>query len=152
MFGGLNEWEISVYFGPLYVLVKTLLDALTNSAIQYSPLIAPRCHIHLRWCFLQLCNMALVSTEILQWGCERNHPTEFSKCHIKRSIVFEALKKISKAQLREIQMVESKQIQSDQYGQSRPETASVAWRRPPGEEVGRVALSQLHQKCMLSEI
>ena len=33
LFGGFNEWEISVYFGPLFVLVKTLLDALTNSAL-----------------------------------------------------------------------------------------------------------------------
>ena len=49
-------------------------------------------------------------------------------------------------------MAESKQIQSDQSGQSRPETASVAWRLPPGEEVGMVALSQLHQKCVLGEI
>ena len=28
LFDGFNEWEISVYFGPLFVLVKTLLDAL----------------------------------------------------------------------------------------------------------------------------
>ena len=28
----------------------------------------------------------LVSTEILQQGYERNHPSEFSKCNIKRSI------------------------------------------------------------------
>ena len=36
LFGGLNEWEISAYFGPLFVLVKTLLDALTNSALLQS--------------------------------------------------------------------------------------------------------------------
>ena len=33
LFGGFNQWEISVYFGPLFVLVKTPLDALTNSAL-----------------------------------------------------------------------------------------------------------------------
>ena len=33
LFGGLNESEISAYFGPLFVLVKTLLDALTNRAM-----------------------------------------------------------------------------------------------------------------------
>ena len=33
LFGGFNWWEISVYFGPLYVLVKTLLDALSHSAM-----------------------------------------------------------------------------------------------------------------------
>ena len=32
-FVGLNEWEISVYFGPLFVLFKTLFGALTNSAL-----------------------------------------------------------------------------------------------------------------------
>ena len=29
--------------------------------------------------------------------------------------------------------------------------SSVAWRLPPGEEVGMVALFQLHQKCVLGE-
>ena len=38
LFGGLYEWEISVYFGPLFVLVKTLLGALTYSAMRSSPL------------------------------------------------------------------------------------------------------------------
>ena len=33
LFGGFNEWEISVYFGPLFVLFQTLLTLLTNSAI-----------------------------------------------------------------------------------------------------------------------
>ena len=42
LFGGFNEWKISVYFGPLFVLVKTQLDALTNSALYY---------IHVRWHF-----------------------------------------------------------------------------------------------------
>ena len=32
-FWGFNEWEISVFFGPLFLLVKALLDALTNSAV-----------------------------------------------------------------------------------------------------------------------
>ena len=35
LFGGFNEWDIGVYFGPLFVLVKTLLDALTNSAMHH---------------------------------------------------------------------------------------------------------------------
>ena len=39
--------------------------------------------------------MAWVSTEILQCGRETNHYTDFSKCHIKGSIKFEALKEIS---------------------------------------------------------
>ena len=43
----------------------------------------------------QKSNMASVSTEILQCGRETNHSTDFSKCHIKGSIEFEALKEIS---------------------------------------------------------
>ena len=39
--------------------------------------------------------MASVSTEILQCGHEMNHSTGFSKCHIKGSSEFEALKEIS---------------------------------------------------------
>ena len=33
LFGGFNEWEMSVYFGPLFVLFQTLLTLLTNSAL-----------------------------------------------------------------------------------------------------------------------
>ena len=43
----------------------------------------------------QKSNMASVSTEILQCGRETNHSTDFSKCHIKGSSEFEALKEIS---------------------------------------------------------
>ena len=39
--------------------------------------------------------MASVSTEILQCGHVTNHSTDFSKCHIKGSSEFEALKEIS---------------------------------------------------------
>ena len=85
-----------------------------------------------------------MSTEILQQGYERIIQLSLASATLKG-----ALKEISKTELREIQMIENKQIQSDQSGQSRLETASVAWRLPPGEEVGMVALFQLHQKCVL---
>ena len=39
--------------------------------------------------------MASVTTEILQCGRVTNHSTDFSKCHIKGSSKFEALKEIS---------------------------------------------------------
>ena len=39
--------------------------------------------------------MASVSTEILQCGRERNHSTDFSKCHILGSSEFGAWKDIS---------------------------------------------------------
>ena len=42
LFDGFNEWEIGVYFGPLFVLVKTLLDALTNSALMDRNLLLAR--------------------------------------------------------------------------------------------------------------
>ena len=32
-----------------------------------------------------------------------------------------------------------------------PRKRSVAWRLPPGEEVGKVACFQLHQKCVLGD-
>ena len=32
-----------------------------------------------------------------------------------------------------------------------PRRRSVAWRLPPGEEVGKVACFQLHQKCVLGD-
>ena len=38
--------------------------------------------------------MVSVYTEILQCGRETNHLTDFSKCHIKGSSEFEALKEI----------------------------------------------------------
>ena len=37
----------------------------------------------------------MLSTEILQCGRETNHSTAFSKCHIKGSSEFEAMKEIS---------------------------------------------------------
>ena len=43
----------------------------------------------------QKSDMASVSTEILQCGRETNHSTDFSKCRIKGSSEFEALKEIS---------------------------------------------------------
>ena len=42
LFCGFNQWESGVYFGPLFVLFKTLLGALTNSAM-----------CHFMWNFLQ---------------------------------------------------------------------------------------------------
>ena len=33
LFFGFNEWDISVYFGPLFVLVKTISGTLANSAL-----------------------------------------------------------------------------------------------------------------------
>ena len=45
--------------------------------------------------YAQKSDMTSVSTEILQCGRETNHSTDFSKCHIRGSSGFEALKEIS---------------------------------------------------------
>ena len=86
------------------------------------------------------------------------------ECQSKRSIEFKALKKIPSIdecnavqQKYDLQKLRNRNDVSQTNTTAPAERSaaspitSVAWRLPPGEEVGRVALFQLHQKCVLGE-